>query len=84
MLKISEHKAKRWVRKWEPHKHCSICGLAMDPNPNSEFCSSECEAKYKKWQKKQKKKDKIYTYVMIGSIVLIFVFMVINFLLTPV
>ncbi|MHA1268679.1 MAG: DUF2116 family Zn-ribbon domain-containing protein [Candidatus Helarchaeota archaeon] len=80
MSKISESKTKRWIRKWEPHKHCSICGLAMEPNPNSEFCSSECEAKYNKWHKKQKKKDKTFTYIMIGSIVLIIIVFVIQFI----
>lgn len=84
MLKISESSRKRWVRKWEPHTHCTVCGIAMEiptnPQTEYEFCSAECEAKYNKWQKKKKKKDKIFTYIMFGSIGVIVVVMIINFL----
>ena len=78
MLEIPETTSrKRWVRKWEPHKHCSVCGLAMEADSESEFCSVECEAKYTKWEKKRKKKDKTFTYIMIGSIIVIVIFMIV-------
>ena len=75
---MSDSSRKRWVRKWEPHKHCSVCGLAMEPSSDTEFCSSDCEFKYTKWQKKQKKKDKWMTYIMFGSIGVIIVVMVVT------
>jgi len=79
----SEHKksqkARRWVRKWEEHKHCSVCGLAMDANIDSDFCSHECEIKFKKWQEKQKKKDKIFTYIMVGFIIIMIIFMIVSY-----
>ena len=71
-------KARRWVRKWEEHIHCSVCGLSMEPSTTNEFCSAECEAKYTKWSKKRKKKDKVFTYIMIGSIVVIVIIVIAN------
>lgn len=73
------NKRRRWVRKWEEHKHCSVCGLSMESDSESEFCSPECEAKYHKWKNKQKKKDKIFTYIMIGSIVAIVIVMIVSY-----
>ncbi len=35
-----------------PHKHCIVCGKAIDPD--KVFCSKECETKYEKERKRQR------------------------------
>jgi len=71
----SEEKFKRrWVKKWEPHRHCLVCGLATAPD--KEFCSSNCESEYLGWKNKQKNKNRNTWICMIGMIVVVIVVMI--------
>jgi predicted nucleic acid-binding Zn ribbon protein len=68
----SEEKIKkRWVKKWEPHRHCLVCGLATAPE--KEFCSPKCESDYQGWKGKQKSKNRNTWICMIGMIVAVVV-----------
>jgi predicted nucleic acid-binding Zn ribbon protein len=70
----SEEKAKRrWVKKWEPHRHCLVCGLAT--SPEKEFCSDKCESEYHGWKGKQKNKNRNTWLCMIGMVVVMVVVM---------
>ena len=66
-------KKKRWVKKWEPHKHCLVCGLAV--SVGKEFCSTTCEKEYMDWKNKQKGKNRNTWVCMIGVIVVMVVLM---------
>ena len=49
--------------RWQPHKHCSVCGNAM--TLNKEYCSDTCENLVVEFKAKQKKKNKrIYTFLL--------------------
>ena len=66
MLAIQETQSKKqkWVKKWEPHKHCSICGVAI-PLGKEEFCSSKCSGEYTQWKEDQEKKNKRNSYMTV-------------------
>jgi predicted nucleic acid-binding Zn ribbon protein len=66
-------KKKRWVKRWEPHKHCLVCALAIPPD--KEFCSTTCEKEYMDWKNKQKGKNKNTWVCMILVIVVMVVMM---------
>jgi len=77
VLEIQEttsSKKQKWIKKWEPHKHCSVCGLAIEPG--KEFCSQKCSGEYNDWKEEQEKKNKrnsmLMFIMMIAMIVLLF------------
>ena len=64
---MSETKSKSWkdslkVRKYGDHKHCVVCGNAI--NPNQDFCSTTCKDSYTKADKKKSRSSKIQLVVM--------------------
>lgn len=68
----TKEQKKRWVKKWEAHKHCLVCSIAIPPD--KEFCSTDCESEYLKWKDKQKGKSRntwICMIVMIVAVVII-------------
>ena len=74
MVVEEKFKRKKWIKRWEPHKHCLVCGLANAPD--KEFCSPTCEKEYADWKNKQKGKNKntwICMAVMIAVMVIIMV-----------
>ena len=49
--------------RWQPHKHCPVCGNAMALD--REFCSSTCEKLVVEYKEKQKAKNRrIYTFLL--------------------
>jgi predicted nucleic acid-binding Zn ribbon protein len=56
------------------HKHCPICGKAMDED--SDFCSEKCKKYYTDRVKRQKKFNRLY-YVSFGAILVIMVLFII-------
>ena len=68
-------KKQKWIKKWEPHRHCSVCGLAIESE--KEFCSSKCSGEYDEWKVEQEKKQKrstMMTFIlMIAMIIIMFV-----------
>lgn len=59
---IAIPKKQKWVKKWEQHKHCSVCGISMEPE--KEYCSSKCSGEYHEWKQKQDKKNKRNQWMM--------------------
>jgi len=77
VLEIQEStssKKQKWVKKWEPHKHCQVCGLAMEIG--KDFCSSKCMEEYNEWKTEKEKKDKrnnrLTMVLMVGMIAVMF------------
>ena len=70
-----QQKKQKWIKKWEPHKHCTVCGLAIPPN--KEFCSNKCTNEYFDWKKKKEKKEKRTSMFMILAIVAMVIIMVV-------
>jgi len=68
-------KKKKWIKKWEPHKHCLVCGISTAPE--KEFCSTTCEQEYMDWKNKQKGKNRNMWICMIGIVVIMVVMMVV-------
>ena len=68
-------KKKKWVKKWEPHKHCLVCGIAT--GIDKEFCSQSCEQEYINWKNKQKGKSRNMWICMIAMIAIMVVMMVV-------
>ena len=40
------------MTKVAPHKHCIVCGRAVEPDDS--FCDELCQSKYESTQKRQK------------------------------
>ena len=76
---MAKSKSKSWKkalkqRKWGPHKHCQVCGVAI---PTSEdFCGDTCRDKYFEVEEKKNKKGK-------WQIGLIFVVMIVMMVILP-
>lgn len=64
-------KKRKWVKKWEAHKHCLVCGVATPVD--KEFCSTTCENDYLEWKNKQKGKNRNMWLCMILMIVVVVV-----------
>ncbi len=75
MALLEKPKKKKWIKKWEPHKHCLVCGMATAPD--KEFCSTNCEQEYIDWKTKQKGKNRNMWICMIAMIGVMVVMMVI-------
>ncbi len=73
MNMIEKPKKKKWIKKWEPHKHCLVCGIAT--SMDKEFCSTTCESEYMAWKNKQKGKNRNMWLCMILMIVVVVVMM---------
>ena len=72
---MPEIKGKSWKdslknRKYEEHKHCIVCGRAV--NISQDFCSQECKDKYQKADKGKSKKNTITIVVMVVMVIAIF------------
>lgn len=72
---MPEIKGKSWkdtlkTRKYEEHKHCMVCGRAV--NISQDFCSQECKDKYQKADKSKSKKSTITIIVMVVMVIAIF------------
>ena len=64
-------KKQKWIKKWEPHKHCSVCGVAIAME-KEEFCSSKCSGEYNEWKQEQERKSKrnnIFMFIMFGVLI---------------
>ncbi|MCK5343169.1 MAG: DUF2116 family Zn-ribbon domain-containing protein [Candidatus Heimdallarchaeota archaeon] len=64
---MSEIKSKSWkdslkTRKYGEHKHCVVCGNAI--NIDRDFCSTDCKEGYTKADKKKSRSSKIQLVVM--------------------
>ena len=68
-------KKQKWIKKWEPHRHCNVCGLSIEPG--KEFCGNKCSGEYFDWKQKKEKKDKRTTLFMVIAIVAMVVIMVV-------
>ncbi|MFX0132838.1 MAG: DUF2116 family Zn-ribbon domain-containing protein [Candidatus Hodarchaeota archaeon] len=66
-------KKQKWVKKWESHKHCSVCGEAMEMD-KEDFCSTKCSGEYQDWKQEQERKNKrnsIMMFVLFGVMIII-------------
>ena len=77
MSTLEKPKKRKWIKKWEPHKHCLVCGIASPID--KEFCSQACEQEYLDWKNKQKGKNRNMWLCMIGMIVVVVVMMFLSF-----
>ncbi|NVM03206.1 MAG: DUF2116 family Zn-ribbon domain-containing protein [Candidatus Helarchaeota archaeon] len=69
----STSKKQKWIKKWEPHKHCSVCGVAIGMD-KEDFCSSKCSGEYQEWKLEQEKKNKrnsMMMMILMGVMVLV-------------
>ncbi|MDI9646654.1 MAG: DUF2116 family Zn-ribbon domain-containing protein [Archaeoglobales archaeon] len=57
-----------------PHRHCIVCGKAIEPE--KKFCSNECEETMKREQKRQRN----FTLAMFG---LLFILLLMMLLFSP-
>lgn len=76
----SAPKKQKWIKKWEPHKHCSVCGVAIGMD-KEDFCSSKCSGEYQEWKLEQEKKNKrnsMMMFILMG-VMLVIMFMVTMF-----
>ncbi|MHA1145689.1 MAG: DUF2116 family Zn-ribbon domain-containing protein [Candidatus Helarchaeota archaeon] len=71
----TSQKKQKWIKKWEPHAHCQVCGIAIPIN--RQYCSNKCSGEYYKWKKKKEKKSKYTTFAMFGMIIVMVIFMII-------
>jgi len=71
----SKQKKQKWIKRWEPHKHCSVCGIATDTV--KEFCSNKCSGEYFDWKKGKEKKEKRTWILMIVFIVVMVVILIV-------
>jgi predicted nucleic acid-binding Zn ribbon protein len=76
MAELEKPRKRKWVKKWEPHKHCLVCGLAT--SPQKEFCSQTCEQEYLDWKNKQKGKSRNTWICMIAMIGVMVVMMIVS------
>ena len=75
---MSESKPKSWkdslkTRKYGEHKHCVVCGNAI--NMDRDFCALTCKDSYTKADKKKSRSSKIQLIVMGAVMVLMLVLM---------
>ena len=71
----ASQKRQKWVKKWEAHAHCQVCGIAIATN--QQYCSNRCSGEYYNWKKKKDKKSKWTTIAMFGMIGVMVIFMII-------
>ncbi len=55
-----------------PHKHCLNCGIAIPPDKT--FCSQKCEEEWNNMVKRKKR----FTYIWLGFLLLLLLFLVIG------
>ncbi|MHA1712581.1 MAG: DUF2116 family Zn-ribbon domain-containing protein [Candidatus Ranarchaeia archaeon] len=69
---MAETETTRRVKeiRWQPHKHCPVCGNAMPPD--KEYCSTKCENLLVEYKKEQRKKNRwIYAILLPVTAVLV-------------
>ena len=74
-----QQKKQKWIKKWEAHSHCNVCGLAVEPG--KEFCGNKCSGEYFERKKKKEKKDKRSTIFMVVAIVAMVILMIVTMVL---
>ncbi len=57
-----------------PHRHCVVCGKAIEPDQH--VCSEECEEVLQK----EKKRQRNFMIIMFGILILLLIFMWIPYL----
>ncbi len=75
-----KQKKQKWIKRWEAHKHCNVCGLAIEPG--KEFCSNKCSGEYFDWKKDKEKKEKRTWILMIVFIVVMVVILIVMNMIT--
>ena len=58
-----------WLNKLSPHKHCIICGNAIESDRT--FCDELCESKYRSAQRRQQLVFVVFLMLMIATFVLL-------------
>lgn len=59
-------------RRYEPHKHCIVCGRAIPLG--QDFCSTECKDSYTKADKSKSRKSTIQ-FVVIAVVMVVMIFL---------
>ncbi len=58
-----------WLNKLAPHKHCIICGNAIEADEM--FCDELCESKYRSAQRRQQMVFVVFLLLMITTFIIL-------------
>lgn len=58
-----------------PHVHCRVCGMPVPAD--EEFCSTDCESRYRGEERRMRRSQKLYYTILLALMAFIFIIYII-------